>query len=83
MHKCQIVAQSCKISVSVNEKQRQKHCVKRNKTHTHGFRRKNELKVLKKENVLRVHLCQFGQVCPYNKDEVVLVHMFVKTGMST
>lgn len=81
MHKCQIVAQSCKISVSVNEKQRQKHCVKRNKTH--GFRRKNELKVLNKENVLRVHLCQFGQVCPYNKDDEVLVHMFVKTGMST
>lgn len=51
--------------------------------HIHGFRRKNKLKVLSKENVLRVHLCQFGQVCPYNKDDEVLVHMFVKTGMST
>lgn len=30
-----------------------------------------------------VHLCQFGQVCPYNKDDEVLVHMFVKTGMPT
>lgn len=44
--------------------------------HTHGFRRKNELnKELNKENVLRVHLCQFGQVCPYNKDDEVLVHV--------